>query len=202
MSVATERKTYRRRQYVIKRGLQLRFILGFSAAVVVGFLVNWSAAYFWIDRELSKELYKIHFKVDSISDIALPILFKIGVVTAPLIVILSAVIGYFLTRRVELPMRSFLEVVRDFGRGDFTKRLPTDMPVELPERFNMMADSLESASRSFKEGVKRLQEEVGKLESLAEKGPGAFGRDDITAIHKNISSARGEIEKQISKFKV
>jgi len=63
---------FRRRNYLINRRLQSRFIAGFSAAVLLGFLANLLVAYFLIDRELSQELYKIHIKIRTTSEIAVP----------------------------------------------------------------------------------------------------------------------------------
>ncbi len=92
---------FRRRHFFTDKALQSRFILGFSLAVFFGILINLLVVYFLIDRELAAELYKIHLKVRTTSEIALPILWRLGAVTIPLILIVAAVIGRYLTRRVE-----------------------------------------------------------------------------------------------------
>src|SRR3990170_6121096 len=114
---------YRRRNYFIKKGLQARFVLGFTLLVLSGFVVNLAAVYFLIDRELAAGLYKVHLKVRTTSEIAFPVLWRMGALTVPAVVLSAALVGHYLTRRLEMPLLGLMEAVRKDGEGDFTRRL-------------------------------------------------------------------------------
>ena len=191
---------YRRRKFFVNKGLQSRFVIGFSSAVFVGFLVNLVLVYFLIDRELSEELYKIHLKIRTTSDIAVPVLLKLGAITIPSIVIVSAAIGYFLTRRVEGSLKEFRQVVGQTGRGDLTQRFEGSASTELSGPFNTAVISLERRFGALKKSGLALEDGLGRLN-------GAIGRDSVSRTEiedalRGVSEARGRIGRELSGFKV
>lgn len=191
-----ERPRFRRRNYFIKKGLQSRFIAGFSLAVFLGLLANLLVSYFLIDRELTQELYKIHIKIRTTSEIAVPILLKLSAVTIPSILIVSAVIGFFLTRRIELPLLKFRDAIQTRSRGDFSRDLSKNMPGELSTAFNNMSRSLEAVFYSVKKSASSLDKESERLAK-----PEA-AREELKSALEAITEARGQISLDISKFKV
>lgn len=188
---------YKRRNYFINKGLQSRFIAGFTLAVFLGFVVNLLFVYFLIDRELTSELYKIHIKIRTTSEIAAPILWKLGAITIPSILIISALVGYYLTRGIELPLLNFKSVVNKTGQGDLTQSLPGDLPGELPEAFNAMTGSLEEKFRSLKKSADSLHE---KFLMIDRQGP--LSKKDLAGALEDISRARKNAWEQFSRFKV
>jgi methyl-accepting chemotaxis protein len=160
---------FRRRRFFINKGLQSRFVIGFSAAVLVGFLFNLVLAYFLIDRELTEGLYTIHVKARSTAEIAGPILWKLGVVTVPLILAASAAIGYLLTRGIEVPLGSFRRSVARVSEGDFTHRLSIERLDRLSETFNSMTESLEERFGFVRRSVDRLDESCTRLKRMLEE---------------------------------
>ena len=187
---------FRRRNYLINRRLQSRFIAGFSAAVLLGFLANLLVAYFLIDRELSQELYKIHIKIRTTSEIAVPILLKLSAVTVSTILVLSAVIGYFLTRRLELPLLELREAVASIAKGDLTRRLSKKIPGGLPAVFNSMSRSLDALFISIKKSGQVLERETRRLER-----PG-LSKQESQEVLGSLTEARSRISREISKLKV
>ena len=185
---------YRRRSFFIKKRLQGRFIAGFSIAVFLGYFLNLLLVYFLIDRELTSELYRIHLRIRTTSEIAVPILWKLSLIIIPLIIVISAVLGYVLTRRVELPLLKFKQALKKTAEGDFTSRLAEDkVAVGLAEAFNAMTTSLAGPFNSLKDSAERLDEAYGRLE----KKPGGLKRalDGIT-------EARIKTERALDKLKV
>lgn len=190
-------KTYRRRNYIINKRLQSRFVLGFSVAVLAGFLLNLLFVYFLIDRELNQELYKIHLKIRTTSEIALPVLVKLGAITIPSILVISAVIGYFLTRRIELPLERFRDAVKKASHGDFTQDLSKDIPGGLGAAFNRMSGSLGGVFGSVKKIAGDLEQGFDGLNTAGKPQRADLGR----ALDK-IADARVSISREISKLKV
>ncbi len=190
---------YRRRNYFIKKGLQTKFVIGFSLAVFLGFIFNLSLVYFLIDRELTEELYKIHIKIRTTSEIAAPILWELGAVTVPLIIITSAVLGFYLTRKVEVPLLSFREAVRKAGQGDLTSTLRDDITGGLSEVFNRASASLDERFRSFKSSVETLGDRYGKLSSALEARE---RKAEAGRAFKELKEATEAVGRELSVFKV
>lgn len=193
---------YRRRTFFIKRRFQGRFIAGFSIAVFLGYFLNLLLVYFLIDRELTSELYRIHLRIRTTSEIAVPILWKLSLIIIPLIIVISAVLGYVLTRRVELPLIKFKQALKKTAEGDFTTSLVEDkITGGLAETFNRMAASLAGSFRSVKDSVERLDEAHALLEREA-SGGGLRGRAELKRALDGVSEARIRTERDLDRFKV
>lgn len=194
---------YRRRNYFIKKGLQGRFVLGFSVLVLSGFLLNLLGVYFLIDRELAAGLYKVHLKIRTTSELALPVIWRLGIITVPAIVVIAALIGYRLTSRIEIPLLGFMDAMRKTGEGDFTRRLGDgfDNLREVSDRFNRLGARLERSFCTVKAAAEALEGGFKELDHLATR-PGGPDREELVRTLEGISEERNKAAKEISRFKV
>ncbi|MBI5886956.1 MAG: hypothetical protein HZB85_10310 [Deltaproteobacteria bacterium] len=160
------RRPWRRkgRNFLVKRGIQSRFILGFTAVVVAGFALHLFLSYYIIDRQLAGELYRTHLKIRTTADIAGPTLLRIAAVTVAAIVSAAAVFGYYLTHGVELPLHGFVTAVRRAGRGDLTGHIALKKaPGRLSEAFNAAISMLDARFGSIKRSTPVFDEAVARL---------------------------------------
>ncbi len=167
---------FRRRNYFIKRGLQGRFVAGFCSVVLLGFLLNLALAYYLIDGELAKTLYAVHLNVRATQAIIMPLLMRLGMITVPFIVAVSALIGYYLTRKMELPLNAFRDSVKRASHGDLDRGDKEDLSGELPEAFSRAVGSLEARFRSLKRRAAELERASERLAAVItgrENGPAA-----------------------------
>ena len=195
---------FRRRHFLTDKALQSRFILGFSLVVFFGILINLLVAYFLIDRELAAELYKIPLKVRTTSEIALPILWKLGAVTVPLVIIIAALIGRYFMRRFEEPLVPFLSALKRTGEGDFTGRLDTDGGGRLGEVFQVFNDTCDTVGGGFgsvKGAVSDLERSVDEIDALISRKDGSSNAEVALALDK-LSARSEEALKEVSKFKI
>lgn len=193
---------YRRRNYFIKKRLQSRFILIFPLPVVAGFLLYWFAVYYILDKGLAEELYRSHIKVRTTGEVVLPLLWKLNIVTMPVIILAAGIVGYFFLRRIELPLSTFRKVAKALEEGDFTQRLSKgDSLEDLPEVFNETTERLEGAFRFFKGELNRLDMVIKRFDNLVKdkERPSPLEMRDIL---KDISDTRANLEKRLSDFKV
>jgi len=193
-------RDYSRRTYLINKGLQTKFIAGFSSAVFLGFVFNMFVVYFLIDRELNRELYKIHLTIRTTSDIAVPIILKLGAITIPLIVAVSALIGFMLTRRVEVPLLSFKEAVRKAAGKDLTARVPDELPTALPDGFNSMTESIEASFSYLKNSFSEIETHSRRLDPRPGGAP--CSRGEIKLALNGIHGARERMGLALARFKV
>ncbi|MBI5642408.1 MAG: methyl-accepting chemotaxis protein [Deltaproteobacteria bacterium] len=192
---------FRRRQFFIKKGLQARFVIGFTLAVLLGYFLNLLLVYFLIDRELTGELYKIHLKIRTTSEIAVPILWKLSLITIPIIIIISALIGYILTRRVEVPLLKFKKALRKTAEGDFTQVLKDSVTGDLPEVFNSMGRSLETNFKSLKNSAEKIDDRFNAFYADIRQGK-LHSKKELSEALGRISEARHEVWKGLEKFKI
>ena len=193
-------KPYRRLHFFIKKGLQSRFIIGFSLAVLIGFSLNLIVAYYLIDREMAEALYKIHIKYSTTSQIVSPILWKLSAVTIPLIIVIAAVAGYFLTRLVEFPLLTFRDAVGKTASGDFSHRLAADSQTDLPEYFNNMNSSLEGRFRIMKAASRRLDAEAGRMDEILASHGGS--RAELARCILEMKGAADDLTSEMKLFKL
>lgn len=191
---------YRRRHFFINRAMQSRFIVGFSLAVFLGILLNLAVVYLLIDRELAAELYKIHIRVRTTSEIAWPVIWKLGVVTVPVIMIAAFFIGRYLTRRVEMPLVAFKEAVKETGKGDFTKTLESDKLESLPDAFNRMAESLSTDFRAMRDSAASLDEALKGFDAAGRTG-GAAGKEALASALDAFTGARRRAATEVSRVR-
>ncbi|MBI5233417.1 MAG: hypothetical protein HY880_03605 [Deltaproteobacteria bacterium] len=189
-------KRGKRRRYVIKTALQMRFVLGFSLVVSVGFLLNWVAVYFWIDRELGYELYKIHLKVSSTAHVVVPIFFKVGAITVPLILAAAVVIGYYLTMSVELPLAIFRRAMDSVKGGDLTVRLSSVAPEELSGHFNRMTEAIEVAFERITALIESIDVHARSIEMLM-SGDIRLAKEKIESSLDAVGLLRQDMESEI-----
>lgn len=190
---------YKRRSYLVKRGLQGRFILGFSLLILLGLLINVSTAYFFIDRELAEALFRVHLKIKSTSEIVWPVLWKMAAVVVPAGLVAAAALGYYLTRNVEVPLLSLLGGVRRIASGDMTTRLHRVRFEGVPDAFNKMAAELEKDFHAVKGSVQRVDGKFHALRSLASEG--AQASELVRALHE-LRHESSSVREEVSRFKL
>lgn len=194
---------FRRRNYFIKKWLQGRFVFGFSVLVLFGFAVNLAAVYFLIDRELEGGLYKTHLRIRATSEIVWPVLWKLGIVTVPAIVVIAALIGYYLTRGLEFPLLQFMDALKKTGEGDFAGRLDAgsgDLS-EVSKGFNRTAASFEKSFREVKESTAALDRTLEGLSFLI-TGTDGPRDEEVSSRLEDFSTQRKRALKALSRFKV
>ncbi len=188
----------RRWKFFIKRDLQWRFIVGFSIIVIVAFLINWTIAYYIIDRELSESLYKIHIKATSTQEILGPVLWSLSMVTVLVVIVLAVATEYLLIRRIEPPLESFRDTVRRFGSGDLTQRLDSQELKDLFNTFNSTADALEREFASIKALAQRIEEASRRISEVSDNP----SKEELLKTLQELSIHIEELEGRLSRFKV
>ena len=193
------RAAYKRRNYLVKKGLQGRFILGFSILVLLGLLINVSTAYFLIDRELAEALFRVHLKIKSTSEIIWPVLWKMAAVVVPAGLAAAGALGYYLTRNIEMPLLSLLGGVRGIASGDMATRLRKVEFEGIPEAFNKMASALEKDFHAVRDSVQRADGKFQELSSLASAD--AQASELVRALHE-LRHESSSVREKVSMFKL
>lgn len=197
-----EKKTaYKRRNYFIKKGLQSKFIFGFTLKVVLGFLASWLFVYYTVDKRLSEALYRSHITIGSTGEIIGDILLKVNLFAVPLLLLSAVGVGIYLVRHVTAPLWKFKEALEDFGRADLTQKtfFKDDFP-ELSKSYNTMIENYSTVLSSVKGKGDELEKLIEELDRIA--GSNTISRQEVEEIYKSISENRSIIESEVSFFKI
>ncbi len=88
----------------------------------------------------------------------------IFILTALAVMVVAFAFTMFTTRRQTKPLKEMAQTVREYGRGEFDKRMSeterTDEMGELARAFNAMADSLDQAEKRRSEFVANISHEL------------------------------------------
>ncbi len=147
---------FRRRRFFIRKGPQGRFVVGMAVVVTLGLLINIIAAYFLIDNRLAARLYKIHLQASSTLDIIWPVIWKLTLGSAFFVVLAGVALGYYLTRRLDIVLVSYLDVMKRAGQDkDLTVRVRTS------------SHDLSDAGSAFNRAIMFFDERLGKAKVAA-----------------------------------
>src|SRR3989344_6113726 len=187
---------FRRRNYFIKKGLQSRFIFGFSATVVLGFLASWAFVYYTVDKRLSEALYRSHIKIETTGEIISDILLKINLIAVPLLILSAIAVGVFIVRNVTGPLRDFKEALEDFGRAELIPKTFKDIPDELSMLYNTMINNFSKVFKSARGKADELERRVQELERISSgKTISKQEVENINKIQPPIDSFGGKIQR-------
>lgn len=164
-------------------------MFGFSLTVALGLVFNLLLVYFFLERELAGELYKIHLTVRSTSEIVLPVFWKVSVATIPLGIAAFGLVGYYLTRHIEISLTSFAENLRRLKQADFSKRPAREQIEDLGEAYNKAFRSIEKAMHSLKGRVSGIELGARRLGELSSAMEGAEARKR----HKEAATLKAEL---------
>ena len=195
----TKQGSFRRRNYFIKKGLQSRFIFGFSLTVAIGFLTSWILVYYLVDKRLAQALYRSHIKIGTTGEIIGDILLKVNLIAVPLLIISVIIVGLFIVNRVTIPLTGFKEALEDFGKGNLTPKVLKDIPAELSMAYNKMVGYLAKIFASVTARVDELEQKIQELEHTADEKP--LSQQKVENICKSIAEERKAIEQELSIFK-
>ncbi|MBI5328572.1 MAG: hypothetical protein HZB80_09855 [Deltaproteobacteria bacterium] len=195
-----EKAAFRRRNYFIKKGLQSRFIFGFSLSVVAGFLINWFLVYYLVDKGLAEALYRSHIKIGATGEVIGDILVKVNLVAAPLLIISVIIVGLFIVNKVTISLAGLKKAVEGFEKGDMTSRGLKDIPDELLSSYSAMVNRFGKAFVSFKMQTDELEKKVTEAKHITQER--ALSPQEAKDIYIALSNGRKAMEQEFSMFKV
>lgn len=180
--------TKKRRQYLINKQFQIKFIIKVYLAVFITIATVGLFLFYLNDKTLSHSAYQQVLNMRSARDMLLPTILSISAITAivALVIIIFKVI--LESHKIAGPIYRFEKAFETVGYGDLTasvKLRKKDEMQDLSEKFNAMLSCLNSNIVKSKKTVKKLRE--------------------VTALkdeeNKEILNLINELEENLSKIK-
>jgi methyl-accepting chemotaxis protein len=183
-------RAFKRRTLIIKKGLQIKFIMMVMSAVVLAIAMIW-----W-------ELYRT-FGLDIVRDLmdpSLNMLFQSLVikllVRMTLYVILLGVVTVYLSNKLGGPIYRFERSTRVLAQGDLTHRVflrKGDELGSLQDEFNSMADSLQRRVIKDRNLAQRISKNMSELIQAKYLSPEA---------QKRLEEMKSEVDHITADFKI
>lgn len=190
---------YRRTKYLVKTGLQLRYMgIIIIAMLIVAFLVGWITYYvIWhtIANTSDFTLYSLPSVFESINQILVEWVF--------VFIAVIGVLSIFISHRIAGPVYRLEQTTKLIASGDLTYRIHLrsgDELVELQDAFNKMTDSLTAMITKDREVVARL---ISTGDNLKNKiSSGNLKSSDLEEIKNELESITEELQTLTSTFKI
>jgi len=185
-------KPHKRRNYLIDREFQFKFILKFCALVAAAGLLFMSILYFSVMQSTAVSIVNSRVVVRSTADLILPILIQTVIVVTIIISLASIFVTLIISHKIAGPLYRFKKVIQELENGDFS----SDFQIRNP-------DQLQELAKAFNSMIKKVREEMGQLKensfTLTEKLE-SFSEHEISELKRPIVRELKAISEELNKL--
>ena len=179
----TEKTFMRRRQYFIKKSFQARFIIGFTALLIIQSALIGVLFMRMSSQTLTTGYSGSRFLIDKTSSFFLLNFVIVSVSVAVAMLIAGCLVFVYLSHRIAGPLYRFEHGLKELSEGNLKERITlrkTDQLAELQDAVNQAAAKIENR-------VKEIKKNLGEADLLAAGG-------DLKKAREAIAKAREEAE--------
>lgn len=186
----------RRRQYFIKRAFQGRFILQFTAFLVLACITFGLCVYLYSKQTLTTAFVDSKLRVMSTADFLLPALGFITLLVAALVAMLAAARLLLLSHKIAGPLYRLEKSAKDIGQGNLNLQIRLRSGDELQELAKTM-DEMVRDLRTYALEVRRQNERLRELIAQASQVSG-IPQDFL----RKLKEAQDQLNEAVSRFQV
>ncbi len=155
-----------RKNYFVKRGFQIKFILKFCVIVLAGTLISTGLLFLFSKGTLTSSFQNSRLVVVDTAVAILPAILYTGLITILLVTIATVMVTLFISHKIAGPLFRFEKELTAIGQGDLTKTVA----LRRKDQATALAESINQMSAGLRERVTRIQTLVeGLLQSAREK---------------------------------
>jgi methyl-accepting chemotaxis protein len=165
----------RRRNYLVNKRYQGRFIAAFLGASLAGMATAAAVTLHYINSGLDRQIYRSHIALVSADQVVLPIAVKVSLVFFLAGVVVIGVLGLYYATRAEHLVSGFTEGFRRVREGELDFRMEIGEHNEFPDLEKVMNLAISETARRVK-ALKRMaadmENEVALLGEFDKRGVG------------------------------
>lgn len=193
-----ENKTYKRKNYLIDKKFQSKFILRFSALVLLSGALTIALIYFLGAQSKTIAMQNSRVVAKTTADFILPLLLQTVIVVTILVGIIAGLMTLFVSHKISGPLYRFKKVIETLKHGDFS----SEFNIRSTDQLSSLADEINSMIRNTKQELSGIKNKVvslkQKLDSLTENDFSENKRAALTELKKIAE----ELDKVVHYFKV
>jgi len=149
----------RRRNYLIDRRFQARFVLRFCALAVAGALITGIVLYLLSKDTVTTAFVNSRLSIVSTADYILPLIIGASLASVVVVGIATAIVVVFLSHRIAGPLFNIERSLKNIGEGD----LSSEVTLRSDDQIRQLADITNQMRNDLKEKVLALKNEADKL---------------------------------------
>ncbi len=169
--MSQQERTYKRKNYFIKRGFQSKFILKFCLIILIGMIFSTGLLFLFSQGTLISSFQQSRLVIKNTSLAILPAVIYTNLITLGLITLATIVVTLFVSHKIAGPLFRFEKELKDIEKGDLTKSIKLrkkDQTTDLADSLNKMTASLHGKVLEIRTGVEHLIESVSKQNATQE----------------------------------
>ncbi len=169
--MSQQERTYKRKNYFIKRGFQSKFILKFCLIILIGMIFSTGLLFLFSQGTLISSFQQSRLVIKNTSLAILPAVIYTNLIMLGLITLATIVVTLFVSHKIAGPLFRFEKELKDIEKGDLTKSIKLrkkDQTTDLADSLNQMTASLHGKVLEIRTGVEHLIESVSKQNATQE----------------------------------
>lgn len=161
--MSKDKKSNRRKNYFIKKGFQIRFILKFCSLVLIGVIMSTGLLFLFSRGTLTSSYQQSRLIIRNTASAILPTTIYINLVILGLITLATIVIILIISHKLAGPLFRFEKELKEIGKGNLT----TVISLRKKDQIADLAGSLNNMTDSLRDRVLAIQKEVEHLTETA-----------------------------------
>ena len=181
--MSQQERTYKRRQYFIKKDFQFKFILKFCLIVLIGTILSTGLLFLFSQGTLTSSFQQSRLVIKNTSLAILPAVIYTNLITLGLITLATIVVTLFVSHKIAGPLFRFEKELKEIEKGDLTKSIrlrKKDQTTDMADSLNKMTAGLHEKVLDIRTGVENLIELASKQNAPQEL------IEDLNHLHQKI----------------
>jgi len=187
---------FRRRNYVINSGLQMRYSFLFFIAALLGNICAVGVFNMLSLKKLEAARWSTHLNVESTGELLYPVFLYVNIGAFLFITLLFIIAGVWMLRKTTGPLIRMSKDINGITEGDLASQIvlrQKDEFKDVADELNEMTESLRSRFVNIKDKYESISQSVAMLEKDAGDREGTS--TTCNSILKNIEGLEAEINK-------
>lgn len=187
-------KNYKRRQYFIDKKFQTKFILKFSAVVIISSVLIGGLMFYLSQNSTTVAIENTKVSVKRTSDFIMPIIIETLLVVAVFSVLVVLFLTLFISHKISGPLYRLSREINALKEGD----LGRNFNIRTKDQLQSLAKSLDEMSLSLRQNYLELRNKCTALKDYLEKKNFCISEND----RSDISRILAEVEEKLNFFKI
>lgn len=161
----SQQRTYKRRNFFVKKDYQAKFILKFCLIILVGSIISTGLVLLFSLGTLTSSFDHSRLVVTNTATAILPTVILTNIVTLILISVATIAVVLFISHKIAGPLFRFEKELKEIGEGDLTKSIrlrKNDQITDMAENLNTMTANLHEKVLAIQTGVTQALESASK----------------------------------------
>lgn len=191
-----KKKSYSRKQYLIKNSSQPELIFKTYLILLVVMLLSGGIFYFLGNRALTEEYFQAHSLLKTTMELLLPSLFLVGVIGLAG----AFVLVVLFTHSIAGPIYRFRMLSERIARGDLTVKVSFRKRDSIQE----LAGALNQVIQGLNSRLRQTEGSLGKLKQLSQKvrGISQLSEKELGDLKEDLLGVSTELELKMKDFKL